>query len=77
MNEEQTFETKADKRDKCRTCGATSSTEAWNMCNASGNAVCYGITLFPVDVRVGLVECGATGAAAIVGVAPTSTQKSA
>ncbi|WP_425953043.1 hypothetical protein [Ralstonia pseudosolanacearum] len=44
---------------RCATCGATSAVEAWNMCNAGGKAVCYGITLFPVDVQIGRIECGA------------------
>lgn len=47
---------------RCSTCGATSSAEAWNMCSAGSTAVCHGLTLFPVDVRIGRVECGAIGA---------------
>lgn len=44
---------------RCATCGATSAAEAWDMCNAGGKAVCYGITLFTVDVQIGRIECGA------------------
>lgn len=44
---------------RCATCGATSAAEAWDICNAGSKAVCYGLTLFPVDVKIGRIECGA------------------
>ena len=77
MNEIQNSDVPSDKKDKCSTCGATSASEAWNMCNAGSEAVCYGLTLFPVYVRIGRVECGAVGAESLHGAALDSTQKSA
>jgi hypothetical protein len=60
---------------RCATCGATSAAEAWDMCNADGKAVCYGIALFPVDVRIGRIECGAVRTNAVGGLLD-ATQKS-
>ena len=76
MNEIRNPDGSSDNKDKCRTCGAASAAEAWDKCNASGDAHCYGLLLFPVDVRIGRVECAAVGAEAIDGTERNSTQKS-
>ncbi|WP_126223447.1 hypothetical protein [Burkholderia ambifaria] len=65
MNEIRNPDGSSDNKDKCRTCGAASAAEAWDKCNASGDAHCYGLLLFPVDVRISRVKCAAVGAEAI------------
>lgn len=76
MNEIRNPAVSSGNKDKCRTCGAASAAEAWDKCNARGDAHCYGLLLFPVDVRIGRVECAAVGAEAIDDSAHYPSQKS-
>lgn len=59
MNTPQSPCIASTEANRCTTCGATSAVEAWDMCNAGSTAVCYGLTLFPLDVQIGRIECGA------------------
>lgn len=59
MNAPQSPSIASAEARRCATCGATSAVEAWNICNATSEAVCYGLTLFPLDIQIGRIECGA------------------